>query len=240
MSAEKSRSRNQYRILIVGRGSYFERICGFIQEKLESECEVNCIALPVELPPFIDNPEDFLDSKEFEHTNLVISATQHPDLALHLAEFAVKAEIEVLVYGCTENLSEQRGLVHQIEEICNDKVRVFMPPTVCALKLSQTDKETSSPFFEKFGFPIFKIQRKNNQIINIFLEQGGAVCGSSDIVVKELIRNQISADKLVEKAGLFAQIGCLAGGQGTQKGTIYKGAKVHAVAMKTALKEVNK
>ena len=85
------------------------------------------------------------------------------------------------------------------------------------------DKDANHPFFQQFGFPKFKITRKNNNIIDISFERG-AVCGSTEIIVKELIRHKIPLNNLGEKAGLFAQVGCLAGGEGSQDGAIYKGA----------------
>jgi len=229
----------KYTILIVGRGTYFERICEYVGEKLEVKCVVKCLQLPQDLPPFIEHPEKLIDLNDINNSDLLISATNHPDLALYLAELAVEIGVELLVYGCTENLAENKGLARQIEEICRGKVRVFIPPTICALKLSPTDNEANTPFFRQFGFPRFKIERKDNDIVNITNERG-AVCGSTEIIVEELIRHQIPLELLVEKTGLFAQIGCLAGGEGTQEGTIYKGARMHANAMKAALKEDSK
>lgn len=227
---------DKYKIQIVGRGAYFERICKYVKEKLESTCEVKRLVLPKILSPFIDQPEDLISLEEFDHPDLLICAPNHPDLALYLAELAVETGVKLLVYGCTENLSEQKGLRKQIEEICHRKVRVFMPPTICGMKLPSRDSETNNPFFQQFGFPKFKILRKNNEIIDITFDRG-AICGSTEMVVKGLIQHRIPLEKLVEKTGLFVQIGCLAGGQGTQEGAIYKGAKFHAAAMKASLEE---
>ena len=237
MSEEELSSK--YTILIVGRGAYFERICEYVRIQLESECVVKCLQLPQDLPPFIEQPEDLFELKDINNPDLLISATNHPDLALFLAELAVEIGIKLLVYGCTENLVQRKGLANQIEEICRGKIRVFIPPTICALKLSPTDKEANTPFFRQFGFPQFKIERKYKDNVNISYERG-AVCGSTEIIVKELVRHQIPLERLVEKTGLFAQIGCLAGGEGTQEGTIYKGARMHATAMKAALEEDSK
>ncbi|MFX0198393.1 MAG: DUF166 family protein [Candidatus Hodarchaeota archaeon] len=229
----------KYTILIVGRDTYFERICEYVGEKLEAECVVKCLQLPQDLPPFIEQPEKLIDLNNISNFDLIISATNHPDLAIYIADLAVKVGVKLLVYGCTENLAEKKGLAHQIEEICRGKVRVFIPPTICALKLSPTDSEANTPFFRQFGFPRFKIERKDNDIINITNERV-AICGSTEIIVEELIRHQIPLELLVEKTGLFAQIGCLAGGGGAQEGPIYKGARMHATAMKAALEEDSK
>lgn len=229
----------KYTILIVGRGAYFERISEYIGEKLEPESEVKCLALPKKIPSFIETPEEFINLIDFDKPNLLISATSHPDLVLYLAELAVETGIELLIYGCTENLVERKGLARQIEEICLGKVRIFIPPTVCALKLSPMDKNANTPFFRQFGFPRFIVERKNNDIVNISYERG-AICGSTEIIVEALNRHQIPLERLVEKTGLFAQIGCLAGGGGAKEGTIYKGARIHATAMKAALEEDSK
>lgn len=229
----------KYTILIVGRDTYYERICEYIEEKIGADCVVKCLQLPQDLPAFIDQPDKLIDLKDINNPDLMISATNHPDLALYLAELAVETGIKLLVYGCTENLVEKKGLTRQIKDICRGKVKVFIPPTICSLKLSSTDKEANIPFFQQFGFPRFKVKRNNKDIINISFERG-AVCGSTEIIVEALIRHQIPLERLVEKTGLFAQIGCLAGGEGTQEGVIYKGARVHATAMKSALKEDSK
>ncbi|MFQ6126553.1 MAG: DUF166 family protein [Candidatus Heimdallarchaeota archaeon] len=227
---------NTYSILIVGRDAYYERICEYVEEKIGADCMVKCLQLPQDLPPFIEQPEKLIDLKDINNPDLMISATNHPDLALYLAELAVKTGIKLLVYGCTENLIEKKGLMRQIKDICRGKVQVFIPPTICALKLSPTDKEANIPFFRQFGFPRFKVEQNNNNIVNITYERG-AICGSTEIIVEELIRQKIPLERLVEKTGLFAQIGCLAGGEGTKGGAIYKGARVHAAAMKSALEE---
>ncbi len=223
----------------MGRGAYFERICEYVRQQLESECVVKCLQLPQDLPPFIEQPEELFVLMDINNPDLLISATNHPDLTLYMAELAVEKGIKLLVYGCTENLIERKGLANQIEEICRGKIRVFIPPTICALKLSPTDKEANTPFFSQFGFPRFKIERNTKDSVVISYERG-AVCGSTEIILKELVRHQVPLERLVEKAGLFAQIGCLAGGEGTQEGTIYKGAKMHATAMKAALEEDSK
>ena len=97
-------------------------------------------------------------------------------------------------------------------------------------------QEANNPFFRQFGFPNFKSIRKNNKLIALSFEHG-VVCGSTEIVVRELLRHPIPLEKLTEKAGLFVQMGCLAGGEGTQNGTIYKGANVHAKAMDAAIEK---
>jgi len=188
------------------------------------------------LPSFIDDPENIISLNDLNNPDLLFCAPNHPDLALYLAELAIETGVELLVYGCTENFHLNKGLAKQIETICKGKIRVFMPPTICALKLPPEDKDANHPFFQQFGFPKFKITQKNNEIIDISFERG-AVCGSTEIIVKALIRHQIPLNKLGEKAGLFAQVGCLAGGEGSQDGAIYKGAKVHAKAMEDSLAE---
>ena len=66
---------DKYKIQIIGRGAYFERICEYVEEKLETTYDVKCLVLPTTLPSFIDQPEDLISLKEFDNPDLLISAS---------------------------------------------------------------------------------------------------------------------------------------------------------------------
>jgi len=74
---------------------------------------------PTDLPPFIDNPEEFMP-KKLPNTDLCLASGSHNDLLLELPEHMKKAGIKTLIAPIEDWQELHTGVRKQLEIKCKE------------------------------------------------------------------------------------------------------------------------
>lgn len=122
------------------------------------------ITLPIALPDFIEDPEDYFTSTI--KGDLVLSFLKHPDLADYLVSLCNKLHIPVVASG-PRNIQG-----------------AFSPITCCGLKTT----DELGAYGEQFGVPEYKVSlSKDGETISSLVVTRGASCGATWLVLPKII-----------------------------------------------------
>ncbi len=182
---------------VITRGKYGHRLIETVKE--HSNNSVVTADLPEFVPVFIEEPDEFLESLNFDRSvfsaEIVITYSLHPDLTSAIAKLAAEAGVRSLIVpGGTsrasipelKNISKISGIDIEVDEIC------------CSLESNAFNK----PFAEIFGSPILEVKTENGKIADVKVIKG-APCGSTWYMAKEIIGTDIK--DAPPKAGLLIQ-----------------------------------
>ncbi|MCD6493377.1 MAG: hypothetical protein J7K36_06235 [Archaeoglobaceae archaeon] len=201
-------------------------------EIMKKHFDVVSFELPIELPEFIENPEDYLKiPKKFFDVDMIISYAAHPDINLEIIKLAEKNGIKLVIFsggakaGSYKQLKEEgkkRGVKVIWEEICC---------STPAINDSRFDE-----FFSLFGVPEFEIEVKNGKIKDVKVKKS-AFCGATYFVAEKI--KGLSVNEAPAKAGYYTQIYPCMASRGINGG-IHRAARVHKRAVEKALQKANK
>jgi hypothetical protein len=182
---------------VITRGKYGHRLIETVKE--HSNFSVVAADLPEFVPVFIEEPDEFLESLNFDRrvfsAEIVITYSLHPDLTSAIAKLAAEAGVRSLIVpgGASrasipelKNISKISGIDIEVDEIC------------CSLESNAFNK----PFAEIFGSPILEVKTENGKIADVKVIKG-APCGSTWYMAKEIIGTDIK--DAPPKAGLLIQ-----------------------------------
>jgi hypothetical protein len=182
---------------VITRGKYGHRLIETVRE--HSNFSVVTADLPEFVPVFIEEPDEFLESLNFDRSvfsaEIVITYSLHPDLTSAIAKLAAEAGVSSLIVpgGASrasipelKKISEISGIDIEVDEIC------------CSLESNAFNK----PFAEIFGSPILEVKTENGKIADVKVIKG-APCGSTWYMAKEIIGTDIK--DAPPKAGLLIQ-----------------------------------
>ncbi len=117
--------------------------------------------LPIQLPDFIDDPEEFF-SEDF-NGDLVLSFLKHPDLLHHLSTLCTQKDIPLIASG----------------KKCEGAIT---PVTCCALSKNLG----LGTYGEQFGIPEYEVELEGNKITKMRVKRG-ASCGATWQVIPRII-----------------------------------------------------
>lgn len=216
---------------VITRGKYGHRLIETIEE--HSTFSVVSTDLPEFVPVFIEEPDEFLKSLNFDKrvfsAEIVISYSLHPDLTSAIARLAAEAGVRSLIIpgGSSrasipelEQISAASGTDIEVDEIC------------CSLEANAANR----PFAEIFGVPVLKVKTKDGKIAEVKVIKG-APCGSTWHMAKELIG--VSIKDAPPKAGLLVQQYPCRAVRG-ELGGIHESGELHKQALIKALENENK
>lgn len=182
---------------VITRGKYGHRLIEVVRE--HSDFSVVTADLPEFVPVFIEEPDEFLETLNFDRcvfsAEIIITYSLHPDLTSAIARFAAEAGVRSLIVpgGLSrasvpelKKISEASGMDIEVDEIC------------CSLEPNDFNK----PFTNLFGSPILEVKTKNGKIADVKVIRG-APCGSTWHMAKEIVGMEVK--DAPPRAGLYIQ-----------------------------------
>ena len=210
------------RIFLVTRGHYGKNV----QETLQKYGKKNTLSktweIKEDLPPILE--EEDITLPDFSDCDLILSYALHPDINFFIVEALKESTTEKVVLMPHEKAPLPPGY-HVYNHVL---VGVLNPCCV----ISPFKNRILSIFREEFGTPFFTIQTDLKTVTNVTVESHTR-CGAADFVAENLVG--VPVEEAYQKAGLFAQYYC----QSSKGpfGSIHDAGKVHAEAVKKALKK---
>jgi hypothetical protein len=182
---------------VITRGKYGHRLIETVKE--HSDFSIVTADLPEFVPIFIEEPDEFLESINFDRrvfsAEVVITYSLHPDLTSSIAKLAAEAGVRSLIVpgGPSKasipelnKISEASGMNIEVDEIC------------CSLEPNAFNR----PFTDFFGSPVLKVKTENGKISEVEVIKG-APCGSTWHMAKEILG--LPVKDAPPKAGLLIQ-----------------------------------
>ncbi len=182
---------------VITRGKYGHRLIETIKE--HSDFSVVTADLPEFVPIFIEEPDEFLESLNFDRhvfsAEIVITYSLHPDLTSSIAKLAAGAGVRSLIIPGgpsrasipeLKKISEISGMDIEVDEIC------------CTLEPNDFNR----PFADLFGSPVVKVKTQDGKVSGVEVIKG-APCGSTWHMAKEIVGMPVK--DAPPKAGLLIQ-----------------------------------
>jgi hypothetical protein len=182
---------------VITRGRYGHRLIETVKE--HSDFSVISADLPEFVPMFIEEPDEFLESINFDRSvfsaEIIITYSLHPDLTYSIAKLAAGAGVRSLIIPGgpsrasvheLNKISEASGMDIEVHEIC------------CTLEPNDFNR----PFAEIFGSPVLKVKTKDGKISDVKVIKGSP-CGSTWHMAKEIVG--VPVKDAPPKAGLLIQ-----------------------------------
>ncbi len=184
-------------IVVITRGKYGHRLIETVRE--HSDFSVVTADLPEFVPVFIEEPDEFLESLNFDKqvfsAEIIITYSLHPDLTSAVARLAAEAGVRSLIVPGgpsrasipeLNKISEVSGMDIEVDEIC------------CSLEPNAFNR----PFADLFGSPILEVKTKDGKITDVRVIKG-APCGSTWYMAKEIVGTAVK--DAPPKSGLLIQ-----------------------------------
>ena len=157
---------------------------------------------PLELPAFIDNPEEYLPRK-IPKADICIASGLHKDLLLELPQQLQKSDIKGLVVPIEDYAEVPPGLRKQVEEKCQDfGLECAFPKPFCSLEPSRDKPITSALAIElEIGRPWLEVstaKRGRHEVVHSTFVRRSAPCGSSWYIARKLIGVQAKREILYD------------------------------------------
>ncbi|MHA1298596.1 MAG: DUF166 domain-containing protein [Candidatus Helarchaeota archaeon] len=144
-----------------------------------------------DLPPFIEEPEEFLPKDIPEGIDVLFVVGIHPDLLSAIPDWAQEHGIKAIIVPIEDGKWVQLGLENSIAKECKEKgIEVAFPRPACALEPS------GQPIIDKF-IEIFKIGKPkvefnlDNEKLVSYNVLRTAPCGSTFYVCRQLLGKTI-------------------------------------------------
>ncbi|MGQ9530768.1 MAG: DUF166 domain-containing protein [Candidatus Bathycorpusculaceae bacterium] len=157
---------------------------------------------PMELPAFIDNPEEYMP-KKIPKADLCIASGLHKDLLLELPKHVWKAGMKGLIVPIEDFNEVPSGLKKQLDEKCLDfGLECAFPKPFCSLEPTE-DKPTILRFIDEIsvGRPSLEIsiaKRGKHEVIESAIVRRSAPCGSTWYVAKKLVGIELKKEILYD------------------------------------------
>jgi hypothetical protein len=161
---------------IISDGKYGERAFAHIGTVFDTIW----IVVP-DIPPnvVLDDPIDL----NIPPCDLYVSYVRHPDIVLHIAELGVP-----MVLGITSG----PGILPQAQRI---NPGVVSPPTMCSLEPT-TGIPTIDEFAQKFGKPVYSVQRASSGEIEEIRVERSSPCGSTHAGADFILHKELTVENL--------------------------------------------
>ena len=211
------------KVFLVTRGNVGKKV----QETLEKYGKKNVLSqiwvIKEDLPPILEKEDVSLP--DLRGSDLILSYALHPDINLFIIDELKSLKKVVLMPH------ENAPLPSGYHVYGNLLVGVLKPCCV----IPPFDNEILSTFREEFGTPSFTIHTDGITITHVAVNQHTR-CGAADFVAENLVG--VTLKDAYQQGGLLAQYYCQSS-QGPS-GSIHDAGRVHAEAVKRALKDSEK
>ncbi|MBC7189309.1 hypothetical protein H5U35_03730 [Candidatus Aerophobetes bacterium] len=224
------------RILFVIHKNYGKRIFENVTRFAPSAWEIEKWQLPLTLPYFIEEPQEFLPPR-LPLSDLVIFLGESPQAQELIPGIVRLSKANSLIAPCDNTEWFPRGMQNQIrKELESMKVECVFPSPFCSL----TDKSSKNRFIKifatYFGRPRIKVEMENSKITRVFVERD-TPCGCTRFIAGKL--SGVKKEEAERKAALFHQYyPCLASGKilpQTGNSLLHHAANMTGFVVKTAV-----
>ena len=207
------------KILIVIQGLYGERIVDNINTHSPQGWKIVSICLSKNLPPIIDEPEDFIP-ETVPKADLVIFLSESAEASQLIADIALLSGAEGVIAPVDHSSWLPRGLAGQAKEALDKRgIGSVFPKNFCTLTrrtygyrdcAEPYENPIISEFATYFGRPKLKVDiDPDTRRIKAIRVKRCSPCGSTYHAVDKIIG--LSVDKAIPTAGLICmQYPCLA------------------------------
>lgn len=210
------------RIVVFQQGGSGEEKIRAVREHGRDLEIVQVVDIDAELPPVIDEPDQYLpDRQEFVsyRADLVLDHLRHPDLTHALALSCHELDLPVVASGRRIPVS---GLI--------------APPTCCGL----AEAACPGPYGAQFGLPAYSVTLDEAGRLADVRVTRGAPCGATWDAILQL--RGLTPAEAIEKVGLASQLHCKADPSGWDpihgKSPVHFAGRVHARALRRALEKL--
>jgi hypothetical protein len=214
---------------IIRRGKYGERLVETI--RAHSSLDVRVTDIPVSLPEFIDEPEEFLASLDLDESvfdaEILITYSLHPDLTPAIVRRAAQGGAKSVIIPGGPGKAPLDELMRVAIEY---EIHIDVDEICCAIG----EHSSNLPFTAGFGTPELEVSVSEGKIDRVHVLKG-APCGSTWYMAAGIAGTPVA--EAPAKAGLLIQqYPCRAvrGGEGG----IHRSAELHKNAMEEALRNV--
>jgi len=157
---------------------------------------------PADLPPFIDNPEEFMP-KKLPTADLCLASGLHKDLLLELPEHLKKAGIKALIAPIEDWQELPTGVRKQMETKCSEfGLECTFPKPFCTLE-PEKDKPIIAQFIAetRVGRPLLEMSITTigkDEVIEYAAVRRSAPCGSTWYIARKLAGVSTKPDVLYD------------------------------------------
>lgn len=188
------------RILTATQGKYGQRILQNLNLNGPKNWEIKSWTAPLQLPPIIENPEEFLPQK-LPQTDLLLSLGESTGVAELIPDLVKMSGAKAVIAPIDDRSYLPAGLKNQIKKYLEELgVDSVFPLPFCSLTQKSSKNEYIKEFARYFGKPKLIVISNQGRIQKITLERE-APCGSTRFLKEKLIGLKI--EDAEEKAGLF-------------------------------------
>jgi len=207
------------KILVVIQGPYGERILDNLKPRSPSHWQIASVFLPKNLPPIIDEPEEFLPDGLSE-SDIVLFLSESSNASQLIPDIARAAGAKGVIAPVDHSSWLPRGLQGQIKKQLEAlHIAGVFPKNFCTLTRKTYGYRDSAEPYESpiisefatyFGRPKLKVKiNPDTQIIEAIEVVRCSACGSTYHTVGKIIG--LPVDEVIPKAGLICmQFPCLA------------------------------
>jgi len=207
------------KILVVIQGAYGERIVDNLKKHSPRDWDIEAIRLPMNLPPIIDEPEEFIP-QELPKSHLVVFLSESAGAAQLIPDIARATGAGGVIAPVDHSSWLPQGLKGQVKQDL-DRLGIgsAFPKNFCTLtrktygyrdSAEPYESRIISAFAEHFGRPKLEVEiDPETHIIQAITVKRCSPCGSTYHAVNKIIG--LPADQAIPKAGLICmQYPCLA------------------------------
>jgi hypothetical protein len=191
------------RLLVFTQGRYGERILDNIRFRAPKHWIITHELLPGDLPPMIDEPNDFISSLAADRDpDLVLFMGESPSAFSLLPSIMKRVSAEILIAPVDDYSWLPLGLERQIgSELEERGVRSVFPRTFCTL--APEGEKYIDEFTRVFGSPQLIVEADGDEVKSVDVLRG-APCGSTWQMADKLAGTKVN--EAAAKAGTLVQI----------------------------------
>lgn len=211
---------------VIVRGKYGRRLIETVRSR--SDLDIIVAELPTHLPDFIDDPEEFFSTLDFNKdvfkSDIIITYSLHPDITPQIAKMAGEAKVSALIIPGgpskapvkeLEGIASKYGIFIEVDDIC------------CNIA---SDPSTDA-FACNFGNPVLDVEIDDDKISKVNIVRG-APCGSTWHMADAIVGTPVK--EAGSKAGLLiSQYPCRA--VRGNMGGIHESSELHKKAIDDAI-----
>lgn len=228
-------------ILCVVTGSYGKRIVSHLSQTAPHDWRIMTWEGPTDLPPVVDEPEEFLP-ETLPQADLLLSLAESAGVSDLVADLADRCGAQAVIAPIDRRAWLPLGLSNQLERRLKERgLGYAFPSPFCALHRQRQAHPLINAFAARFGSPDLSCSVVGDKVSSWEIRRE-APCGNTRFVANKLVG--VNVQQAEEMAGLLHHYyPCLAGmeqdGQHTHP-LLHRAAKITCAAVSRALADSHK
>ena len=188
------------RVLCVVTGSYGSRIFSHLSQAAPDDWQIMVWEGPVDVPPVIDEPEEFLP-ETLPQADLLLSLAESAGVSDLVADLADRCGAQAVIAPIDRRAWLPQGLSRQLERRLEERgLGYAFPSPFCTLRRRRQAHPLINAFADRFGSPDISCSVVGDEISSWEIRRE-APCGNTGFVVNKLVG--VNIQQAEEKAGLL-------------------------------------